>query len=130
MTSPLIRKAYTLNQAINDRVSSYPLRYDKATNTWEFETNKKTNIYYVHILLYVGMFFFTILLALVLLYLITYRPGIFSVQKTIALCVIFLAVFNGLLSDIMVFIFGRDVAFYINETIKLQQFWRTGCNMQ
>lgn len=129
MASPLIRKAYALNQAINDHVSSFPLRYDKANNIWDFKTNKTNKLYYIHIVLYVGMLFFTIFLALVLLYLISYRPGIFTVQKTIALGVLFLATFNVVINDLMVFIFGHDIAFHSSATINLQQYWTTGCNI-
>ncbi len=124
MTTPLLCKAYGINQKINDRVISYPLKYDIRTNKWKFECeSQNSKLFRTHLLIYILLGILTCLFGVTLIYMVTLRRDILQTLQVLAGSVIFLTTFNGFVTDSLVVSYGNDIAVCINATFALAKNW-------
>ncbi len=124
MTTPLMRKAYQINQEINDNVTSYPLKYEKQTNKWKFNCrgwNSKT--FRIHLLMYMFQGVSTVLLGFVLTYVLAYQRDILKTIQVLVGSLLVLIIFNGFVIDLIVIFYGNDIASCINAVFELAKIW-------
>lgn len=124
MTTHLLREAYTLNQIINDRVISYPLKYEKQTNNWKFcYESCHSRRFQIHLIVYTLLVLLAIFLGGSLLYVVAFHREILKPLQMLAGLLIFFTTFNGFVTDSIVVAFGKDIAACINATFRFVETW-------